>query len=117
LSSLRFHLIWCAPAAQSASCVGAGAAKWGIEDGGGGRIVAGWGHGVQSAQRFGCRGVERVLLIPQIMHENITIHAACSKQVRVMCREVDVGDGAVVSSRSILDLRFFVAVRHRQNAY
>jgi hypothetical protein len=35
----------------------------------------------------------------------------------VMCREVDVGDGAVVSSRSILDLRFFVAVRHRQNAY
>jgi hypothetical protein len=65
----------------------------------------------------GCRGVERVLLVSQIMHENITVHAECSKQVRVMCREVVVANGAVVSSQSKLNLRFFVAVRHRQNAY
>jgi hypothetical protein len=117
LSFLRFHLTWCAPATQHASCVGAGAAKMGIEGGGGGRIVAGWGHPVQSGQRFGCRDVERVLLVSQTVHENITVHAECSKQVRVMCREVVVGNGAVVSSQTKLNLRFFVAARHRQNAY
>jgi hypothetical protein len=89
----------------------------GIDRGGGGWIVAGLSHGNKSDQRFGCRGVKRVLLVSQIMPENITIHAACSKQVRVMCREVDVGNGAVMSSQSKLNLRFFVAVGYRLNVH
>jgi hypothetical protein len=34
-----------------------------------------------------------------------------------MCREVDVGNGAVMSSQSKFNLRFFVAVGYRLNVH
>lgn len=64
-----------------------------------------------------CREVgqlERSPLGAQIVHEYEAVHTTRCEKVRVVSGEIDVGDGAVMSSKRKLDGRLFVVVRHRQ---
>ena len=60
-----------------------------------------------------CREVcklERRSLGPQVVYENKAVNTTRGKKIRMVSREVDVGDGAVMGSQCVFNGRFFGVV-------